>query len=128
MRKKAVASRCLVAALTLGLAACATAGEGTEAEAEVSGDQISVQVTNDVVPSVTAVLWMVPETGSRRRLGSIPPNGRQTFSYLPTDRSLDHRLVAELAGGGRETTLQFSLVGVSGVRWDMSDRNVRVVR
>ncbi len=132
MRKTRLAHSRLLALLSLGLAACASGAGGpageVSAEAEPTGDQISVQVTNDVMPGRTVVVWMVPETGSRRRLGSVPPNGRGSFNYLPVARSGEYRLVAEVDGRARETSIQFRLVGVSGVRWNLRDPNVRLVR
>jgi len=132
MRKTRLAHSRLLALLSLGLAACASGAGGrageVSADAEPTGDQISVQVTNDILPGRTVVVWMVPETGSRRRLGSVSPNARGSFNYLPGARSMDYRLVAEVDGGGRETSLRFTLVGISGIRWDVSDPNVRLVR
>lgn len=127
MRKRAVARRCLVAVLTLGLAACASTGEGEDA-AEVSANQVSVEVNNDLVPSETVVIWMVPESGIRRRLGDVRPNGQARFAYDPGDRSLDHQLVAEVSGGGRESSRRFTLQGISTVSWNVSSPNVRVAR
>lgn len=132
MTKTRLAHSRLLTLLSLGLAACASGAGGgageVSAEAEPTGDQISIQVTNDLMPGRTVVVWMIPETGSRRRLGSVPPNGLGSFNYLPGIRSMDYRLVAEKDGGGRETSTQFALVGVSGVRWNLSDPNVRLVR
>ena len=132
MRKTRLAHSRLLALLSLGLAACASGAGGpageVSAEPEPTGDRISVQVNNDILPGRTVVVWLVPETGSRRRLGSIPPNGRGSFNYLPGIRSMDYRLVAEKDGGGRETSTQFALVGVSGVRWNLRDPNVTLVR
>ncbi len=132
MRKTRLAHSRLLALLSLGLAACASGAGGgageVSAEAEPTDDQISVQVTNDLVPGRTVVVWMVPETGSRRRLGSISPNARGSFNYLPVARSGEYRLVAEVDGRARETSIQFRLVGVSGVRWNLRDPNVRLER
>lgn len=132
MRKTRLAHSRLIALLSVGLAACASGAGGpageVSAEAEPASDRISIQVTNDLMPGRTVVVWMVPETGSRRRLGSVPPNGRGSFNYLPGIRSMDYRLVAEKDGGGRETSIRFALVGISGVRWQLSDPNVRLVR
>ena len=132
MRKTRLAHSRLLALLSLGLAACASGAGGpageVSAEAEPTGDQISIQVVNDLVPGQTVVVWMVPETGSRRRLGSIPPNGRGSFNYLPGVRSMDHRLVAEVNQRAGETSIRFRLVGISGVQWNLRDPNVRLVR
>lgn len=127
MRKRAPLRRLSVALLTLGLAACATGSAGeAEAGAEATGDEIRVEIVNDLVPSASVAVWIVPETGSRRRLGSVTANGRQTFTYLPTVRSMDHRLVADVSGGGTETSQRFSLQGVGTVSWSVSNPNVMV--
>lgn len=132
MRKVPLGRTLSLALLSLSLAACASRGGGVSGEmsegAEATGDRVSVQVTNDIVPGRTVVVWIVPETGSRRRLGTVPPNGTGNFTYFPGARSTDHRLVAELEGGGSETSIGFTLLGVSGVRWDLSNPRVRLVR
>lgn len=128
MRNRRLGHRWLAAILSLGLAACASgggaAGEDPGGEPEAAGDEVTVEIHNDVVPGSTIVVWIVPETGNRQRLGSIPPNGRNTFRYRPVTPSLDHRLVAEVDGASDERSNPFTLVGVSRVRWEVSDRNV----
>jgi hypothetical protein len=132
MRKLPIGPFLFLALLSLGLAACASKGAGAGAEmsegAEASGDQISVEINNDLLPGRTVVVWMVPQTGSRRRLGSVPPNARRSFQYPPLARSTDHVLVAEIDGGGRETSMPFTLVGVSALSWNVSNPTVRAER
>lgn len=120
-------SLAVVIALTFG--ACASGGGGATGEADdPAGEGVSVQVNNDYVPSSQVTVWMVPESGSRRRLGTIPPNGRQTFNYSPNILDMDHHLLAEVSGGQNSQTTPFTLVGVSAVRWDISSRNATVIR
>ena len=71
-----------------GLAACASPGGNATGGAEPSGDGISIRVANDIMPPTAIIVWAVPETGSRRRLGSVPPNGRRSFSYSPPLQSI----------------------------------------
>ncbi len=132
MRKIPLGRSLFLALLSLGLAACASTGGGAGGEVEegveATGDQISVQVTNDRVPGRTVVVWMVPQTGSRRRLGSVPPNATRNFKFSPRARDIDHRLVAEIEAGGSMTSDPFTLVGVSGVSWTLSNPRVRLGR
>lgn len=118
----------LVAAL-LVVAACASgsgeSGETTQAGAR--GD-VAIDVNNDLIPPASITVFIVPETGSRRRLGSVGPGGRETFSYLPAVASMDHRLVAEVPGQRNSQTIPFTLSGVSGVSWDVSNTTVRTRR
>lgn len=129
MRMTRLARASLVAFLSLGFVACASGGGSMdEGPAAAAGEGIPIQVNNDYVPSAQVVVWMVPESGSRRRLGTIPPNGRSNFRYVPTDRSMDHRLSAEVSGGGTEQTNPFTLTGVTEIRWDVSNLNATLIR
>lgn len=136
MTMKVRFARRLLAVLSIGLAACASGGPGSgepgaaagDVGAAAASDQITIEVQNDVVPGTTVVLWIVPETGSRRRLGSLEPNARQTLRYTPAARDMDHHLVAEKSGGGEESSNRFSLVGVSGLSWTVSNPNVTLTR
>ena len=119
----------ILACMILTLSACATSGTAGGGEgAAVAGDAVAVRVNNDVVPPTTITVWMVPETGARRRLGTVTPNGQETFSFAPGIRSMEHRLMAETTEGGDRTTNPFTLVAVSGVRWNVSSPNVGLDR
>ncbi|UCC83794.1 MAG: hypothetical protein JSW46_02350 [Gemmatimonadota bacterium] len=134
MRKIPLGRSLFVALLSLGLAACASTGgaAGGEVEegVEATGDEVTVQVVNDMVPGRTIVVWVetVPQRVSRRRLGSVPPNATRDFKFSPRARDIDHQLTAEIEGGGSETSLPFSLLGVSGVRWALSNPTVSLAR
>ena len=128
MWKTRMALAGLATALLVGVSGCASGGAGMEGEPEASEDQVAVEIRNDLVPGETVVVWMVPETGSRRRLGSLSPNARQTFRYRPTARGMDYQLVAELSGGGEERSQRFTLTGVNTVRWQVSSPTISVGR
>ena len=124
----------LVILAVAGLAACASPGGGGTESVEPTGDGISIRVTNDMVPPMSVVVWAVPETGTRVRLGPLPPNGRRTFNYSPTLRSIPVHLLAVPEGPSTGTRGQarelmsntFEVLDVKTVTWTVSQRNVRV--
>ncbi len=124
--------RYLAVSACFALAACAGGGGGGGGEAMVApgggGDGISFAVYNDLVPPGTVTVYIVPENGGRRRLGSIPPSGRRTFSYNPTVLSMEHRLRAESPGTRARQSLPFTLTGIRSVQWDVSNTNPRLRR
>lgn len=108
----------------VALAGCSSAaGSGGGAQPAAGG--VAIQVTNDIVPPATVTIWMAPETGARRRLGTISPNGQQTFNFSPGIRSMEHRLVAEASGASDMTSNPFILEGVQSVQWNVSSVAVR---
>lgn len=124
--------RALTLAGALVVGACASGGSTPGAEPAGAqtggGDQVAVQVRNDIVPPATITVYIAPETGSRRRLGTIPPNGQQTFTYNPGIRSMEHRLVAEVSGGQGTQSNPFTLEGATRVTWGASTQVVNVIR
>ena len=119
------------------VAACSSGGTGSAASTpEPSGDRVSIRVSNDVIPPTDIVVWVVPETGSRWRLGSVRSNGQQTFNYTPVMRSTLHYLLAVVEGPGSGTMQQareqrsdpFDLEDVRTVTWSASRQVVRITR
>ena len=130
MRRTGVVRSAVLASVIVGAAACASSGSsGAAAEApQGNANTVTIQVTNDMIPPTQITVWIVPETGSRRRLGSVEPSRQASFPFSPAIRSMDHRLVAEPTGGNDVTTTPFTLDGVSAVRWTTSSTVVNVVR
>lgn len=129
MRIPGLLRRCLLVGSCLAFAACASSGAGGMDESEPAGDGITIEVNNDLVPPASITVFIVPETGSRRRLGSVAPGGRESFNYTPMAVGLDHRLVAEVGGGSDAQTNPFILgSAVTRVQWNVSDPNARVFR
>ena len=124
-RRLLVASFCLV--LTAGCGGSGGGGGETAAPGG-GGDGLAVTINNDLIPPQTVTVFIVPETGRRRRLGSVPPNSRQTFNYDPTVLSMEHTLVGEAPGVRDKRSLPFTLQGVRAVRWDVSNPNARLTR
>jgi hypothetical protein len=117
---------CFAVALLAACSSTPSADAGAGGGADPSA--IQVQVTNAVVPPVSITVWMQPETGSRRRLGNIAPNGQATFSYNPSATGSEHRLVAEHVGGGSTTSNPFTLTGVTRLTWQTSSPTVQTGR
>ena len=126
-----------VALAVFGLAACASgggAGDGGPSAAEPTGNEISIQVTNDISPPTGVVVWVVPENSSRQRLGSVPPNGRRSFNYTPMVQSGQIYLTAVPEGPVSGTMQQpserksntFSVLGVRALSWSVTQMNVRI--
>lgn len=130
MRNLKLIRNTLVAGAFLALAACSSAGGGggETGMPSAGGNGVAIQVMNDVVPPTSVTVWIVPETGSRRRLGTISPNGQQTFNFNPTLTSMEHRLVAEATGGDDRSSNPFILEGVQSVQWSVSTVVVRTNR
>ena len=108
---------------------CASSGgaEGAEAGSN-AGSGIPVTVTNAVVPPAAITVWMVPQTGSRRRLGTIQPNQQATFNFTVTSAAIEHTLQADHVGGGQSTSNPFVLSGVTRVTWQTSSPVVNLGR
>lgn len=125
--------RAFTLAGALVVAACASGGGSTPGAEPAAvqtggGNQVAFQVRNDIVPPATITVYIAPETGSRRRLGTIPPNGQQTFNFNPGIRSMEHRLVAEVSGGQGTQSNPFTLEGATRVTWGASTQVVNVIR
>jgi len=115
----------------LGLAAfaaCASGGGGGAEPQAAAGEGVTIVVNNDLVPPDNLTIYINPEQGSRRRLGVVAPNGTGTFSYSPGVTASDHRIVAERAGGGSNSSNPFVLTGVTRVTWSVSGPVVNIVR
>ena len=129
MRKSTFVQVCSIAVAVLAVTSCATSSNMEEGEeAAGGGDQVSLVIDNDLVPASSVTLYVVPESGGRRRLGSIPGSGRQTFRYTPTAPTMQFRIRAEVNGGNDVQTEPFNLVGISRVEWSTSRTDVRLIR
>jgi hypothetical protein len=134
MRSRSSIQLVLLLSALAGLTACAGSGGEMAGAAEPSGDGIAVQVSNDISPPASVVIWAVNENGMRRRLGPVPPNGRRSFTYDPQTRDQLVHLVAEVEGpttgtmrqAGERVSNEFSIIDVQSVSWTVSRRNVQI--
>lgn len=129
MKKLRLARIAFVLLASFGASACAAGGgAGGDGAAAPSGDQVRIVIDNDMIPPSNITVYMVPESGGRRRLGTVPGSQRVNFNYSPTARSLNFTLVAEVVGENDRRSETFNLVNVTGIEWALSRSNVRLVR
>jgi hypothetical protein len=118
-----------MAVAMLAVTSCAAGSNMDQGEESAgSGDQVSFVIDNDLVPASSVTVYVVPESGGRQRLGSIPGSGRQTFRFRPTARTMQFRIRAEVNGGNDVQTESFNLVGISRIEWSTSRQDVRLIR
>lgn len=118
----------LVGVVAFGLAACASTSSGGATAEGAEGEGIQFTVINDRTPPAPITVYIVPESGGRRRLGTLQPNGRQTFSYQPPVPSQQFSLLAEAVGERDARSEGFTLINVSQIEWQTSSRTVRIRR
>ena len=135
MRMMRYTRRFLVASFCLAVTGCASGGSGGPSgggEAAVApgveGNRVSIAINNDIMPGSTVTVFIVPEVGSRRRLGTLGSITRRTFTYSVTERNMDYRLVADVSGARNRESLPFTLVGVAEVQWAVSNSTARLIR
>lgn len=123
---------CLVflAIASSGASACASGGSATAGDTQgaAGGDQVRIVIDNDMIPLSNITVYIVPESGGRRRLGTVAGGQRSTFRYSPTSRTLQFTLLAEVVGENDRSSETFNLVNVTGIEWALSRSNVRLVR
>jgi hypothetical protein len=126
----------LLAAVLVGLAACASSGREATSGTEPGGDGISIRVNNDITPPASVVIWVLTRDGTRHRLGSVPLNGRREFKYAPSSRDIPVQLLAEpegpatgiMGGTKAQQSNEFSLLDVRSVTWTVSRPEVIIGR
>ena len=130
MKKLRVIPVATMVLAAFGLSACASGGGmgGGEEEAAGGGDQVRVVVDNDMIPPSNITVYIVPESGTRRRLGTVAGSQRSTFRYTPSARTMQFTLLAEVVGENDRRSESFNFVDVNGIEWALSRRNVRLIR
>jgi hypothetical protein len=134
MQSFRLAKAVLVPLALATLAACASSGEEDAFGETPGGEGLTIQVRNDVIPPSGIVVWAVPETGIRTRLGPVPPNARRSFKYSPPLRAMEIYLVAETEGPISGTMGQarerrsnpFNTLDIQSVIWTVSRPNIQV--
>lgn len=116
MLPKRLAGHALIALLMTALAGCAStpAGGGV--------NEVVVRVNNNLIPPTSLSVYMVPEVGARRLLGTVPPGSDRTLRFNPIGAGGTYRLVGETVGGTDIPSTPFSLAGAAVVNWDVQSR------
>jgi hypothetical protein len=117
----------VILALLLALGACAparVAPDGAAAGATAAVDrELVVRVENNLAPATALTVWLEPEAGTRRMLGTIDPRGDSSF---PLDALVDgrFRLFARTAAGAEIASDPFTPMIPGVVRWDVTANTV----
>jgi hypothetical protein len=111
-----------VAALMLAttVAACATSTEGA------GMNDVGVEVRNDLVPSAALTIYVVPETGARRLLGSVSPAQTKMLSFRELSVG-QYRLMARTTAGNEIVSNPIVLANAKTLRWDLSSNILTVL-
>lgn len=116
-----VSGSLLFASLVLGCGGGAPPGD-------VPSEEVAIRIQNNLNPPTTLTVRAVAlRSGTRTLLGTIPPRSTHFFTYKPADFPADdYRLTAVTTTGGRVVSDPFTLSGVTGVRWDVLNNDIRV--
>jgi hypothetical protein len=122
MEKGSMLRAAATLALLLAFAACAparVAPEGATIAAAADEDrELVVRITNDLIPPTVLTVWLVPEAGARRMLGTVTP--QDTISF-PIDAFAAgrHRLLARTTAGAEITSELFTPPVPGVIRWNV---------
>jgi hypothetical protein len=122
MRQFTIPAMFTLLALTAG--ACATASTeapagGVESEANAGvGEQVAVQVENDLIPPTQVTVFAVSEA-SRQILGNVNPSARASFSFDLIGASRQYRMLARTTSGAEVVSNPFTITGPSTVSWSL---------
>lgn len=83
-------------------------------------EAVRIEVTNDVTPPTSVVVYVETPTGARTRLGRVQPARTEVFRYTPQTESRRIRLVAETNRGRVIRSDDFRLSQAGTVRWDVN--------
>lgn len=110
--------RSTASAVALSLAFATTACGPRAAVDETAGVRLAVD--NSRGPLGTVRVWLVPEGGVRRLVGTVGSTATDTLSISAPIRGGTYRLQAEPATGGRILSREFELIGRSPfIQWDL---------
>jgi hypothetical protein len=118
MRVRALAG-CLTLTACALFSACASSAEGRRTA-------VVIDVVNDMIPGSTITVYLVPQTGIERMLGTVIPGSRQELRYQGLPPVGEHRLMARTTGGARIVSNTIIMDGVSGLEWSLASNLVRV--
>jgi hypothetical protein len=99
------------------LAACGTGARGGSA-----GEPVLVRVNNNLVAPTVISVYLVPEVGGRRLLGTVTPGSQATLRYSGSTIGVNFRLVARTTGGTEIPSTPFSVRQGETVHWDLQSR------
>jgi hypothetical protein len=88
--------------------------------AQVRGEEsVRIEVTNDITPPTSVVVYVETPTGARTRLGRVQPGRTETFRYSPRSQTRRIRLLARTNRDRVIRSDEFRLARTGGIRWNV---------
>lgn len=91
-------------------------GDTTTVQEEES---VRIEVTNDLTPPTSVVVFVETSTGARTRMGRVQPARTETFRYSPRSETRRIRLLARTNRGRVIRSEEFRLARTGGIRWNV---------
>lgn len=114
-------SGCILLVGIVALGACATGGMGGAAEGSTG-----LEVQNNLIPPTALTIYLVPEIGTRRMIGSVQPGATRVVRFDPISASGQYQFVAETTFGRDIVSNPVTFRSGDSIRWDVS-ANLAVV-
>jgi outer membrane biogenesis lipoprotein LolB len=104
------------------LTACAS---GTRSR-RVTGDEVSVEVQNDLLPRTAVTVRVISSSGARRLIGAVSPGQTRMFRFEQQVFLGSYRLVAESNEGVQVVSIPMVLSSGLRVIWVLRNNILRV--
>ncbi len=82
-------------------------------------ESVRIEVTNDLTPPTSVVVFVETSTGARTRMGRVQPARTETFRYSPRSETRRIRLLARTNRGRVIRSEEFRLARTGGIRWNV---------
>lgn len=82
-------------------------------------ESVRIEVTNDLTPPTSVVVFVETPTGARTRMGRVQPARTETFRYSPRSQTRRIRLLARTNRGREIRSDEFRLARAGGIRWNV---------
>ncbi|HEX6965120.1 MAG TPA: hypothetical protein VF166_04905 [Gemmatimonadaceae bacterium] len=91
------------------------------------GDAVYVYVANDLLAPSQVTVELIPDSGTKRTLGLVPPATHQMLNLVPAPRTGQVRLQALAQGAPNVLSPPFGLANAAAVSWDLRTNAVQLV-
>lgn len=106
--------RAALLAVMLAGAGCASAGSSNDTQA-----QIRVVINNNLIPPSTTEIFLVPNSGIERSLGTISGSGLHELRYTGIKLAGENQLVARTRDSRTVFSTTLVMDGVQAIKWDL---------
>lgn len=131
-RRHGVHASSLLASVLAALLAAGCASGGPTGRVDIDPDgpadtlgtgeespTVRIEVSNDVTPPTSIVVYVELGGGARHRLGRVQPGRTDTFEYSPQSETRRIRLLAQTNRGEIIRSDPFTVSQAGGIRWSV---------